>query len=83
MMRNARQLRSIVVVAYPEFERLSQMPYVPDHQCNDSPSDVEELACLWREATHLLETWDRDNIVDTAKPAIDESLWKVILRLSA
>ncbi|KAF8538213.1 alkaline-phosphatase-like protein [Trichophaea hybrida] len=82
MMRNARQLRSIVVAAYPEFERLSQMPYAPHNQCGDSPSDVEELACLWREATYLLGTRNRKNIVDTSEPAtaIHESLWKLCTR---
>lgn len=53
-MQNARQLRSIVVAAYPEFERLSH-----DGRCENSASDVGELACRWREAMHVVRGKDR------------------------
>ena len=53
-MQNARQLRSIVVAAYPEFERLSH-----GEKCENSASDVGELACRWREAMHVVKSKDR------------------------
>ena len=72
-MQSARQLRSIVVAAYPEFERLSQRQYLYDEQCDNSASDVEELACRWREAMHVMGSQDK------ADSAVQESLVRVFL----
>jgi ethanolaminephosphotransferase len=62
VMRNARQLKSIISASHPEFDTLSSQPPTTDEVCT-SLSGIEHLACLWRCTPHLLSTGDASSLL--------------------
>lgn len=50
MMENAVQLKQIAERAYPGFEKMGE-------KCADSRGEVEEVACLWKEAMEYHQKW--------------------------
>jgi hypothetical protein len=66
MMRNARQLRDIVSATYPEFEYLSAelRSAWEKRPCDELAADVEELACLWGQASSVYKVWAARDTLD-------------------
>lgn len=81
MMRNARQLRTIIAVQYPEFERMVLARGMNHNSCGDSASDVDELVCLWKDAADRYASWvdgkDNESAIKTAKESLVK-VWHII-----